>query len=129
MSVEITPVDAAPGYTTMITRSYHFHRVHKHNEANTGFGYEWKISDTKSDAVGCYDNSYYRTSCYAIRIIRPWQVGTWKLGYMYGLVTGYDHVVDPWLTAVGTHHISGKWSVNIIVHPAMVAAQLRYKWK
>lgn len=113
---------------TMVLHSYHFHRQHHHNEVNIGFGLEDRLDDVDSNAVGCYDNSYFRTSCYAFRIHQPWRVDGWKIGYTYGLVTGYVHVVDPWVTALATHNIDGKLDVNIIAHPAMVAAQLAYRF-
>jgi hypothetical protein len=119
----------ADKYVVMTVRSFHFHREHKHNEANWGFGIGRDFDEQHAEALGCYNNSYYRTSCYAIKIDRPWKWGQWYVGFSYGGVTGYDHLVDPWFMGIGTTHLQGRWYMDVLVHPAVIAIDVRYRWK
>jgi len=114
-------------YVVMTVRSYHLDRNKGYNEQNWGLGYERKFSDEWSFSSGYYRNSFDRDTLYVFGAYTPWRIAGWRFGSLFGVVTGYDEGrVSPWITGVATKEW-GRFGLNVVVAPAAVALQVKWR--
>lgn len=118
----------ADDFVAATVASYHFDRERKYNEQNFGLGWERSITDNAYVHVGFYKNSFSEDTFYALGGYAPLRAGKWKIGAMFGAVTGYRHSVDPMLTASAIREWKN-FGVNILVAPAAVAVQIKWRLK
>jgi len=110
--------------------SYHENRDRGYNEFNYGLGAELALPWEKwRFAGGFYENSYERTTWYALAVREVWSVGNWKLGIAAGGVTGYtsgrvDSVVAPIIAWEGK-----RFGVNLFpVTPSVIGLQVKMRY-
>jgi hypothetical protein len=120
------PVRAADYLTTTVA-SYHFDRTSSYNENQLpSLGFERDYGGDWHGMVGFYNNSYYRTSVYALAAYTPWRVSGWHTGALFGAVTGYSHPVGGMVGAVAAHEWKD-FGVNVAANPVAVGIQLKWK--
>lgn len=124
-------VDLSPALVSgFVTHHINVHTT-KYNEFNYGIGYRFA---SPSIIVGVYHNSDYKTSFYAGYEARWRIVNHLEVGAVAGLVSGYKHhVVLPLLmpevvVTAGRFELAGAFSPHIADMPALVTAQLRFKF-
>ena len=118
----------ADDYIVITTTSYHFNREKDYNEKNFGIGAERSYENDWRGHAGVYRNSFDRTTVYALASYTPYRLGKWQVGGAGGLGTGYNS--RPVGILVGGFAIR-EWKtfgVNVIVHPAAVALQAKFKF-
>lgn len=76
-----------PGFHT-----YHFDRSRGLNDANPGFGIEYRTDDSLSWIAGRYDNSVRSWSDYAGLAYEPFHWQAFKLGVVVGGINGYPEM-------------------------------------
>lgn len=70
--------------------SYHFDRGQGYNERNLGVGFEYRMTNNTTLALGQYQNSVERLSRYALLGYTPWHpTERIKVGVMVGVASGY----------------------------------------
>lgn len=117
------PVD----YLVSTVTSYHFDRHRDYNERNFGLGWERRYSDEWAGSLGYYRNSYDRLTVYTFASYTPWTVATWRMGVVFGVVTGYDEDrPSTWLTGVATRDFGGL-GLNVVFAPAALAFQVKWR--
>ncbi len=112
-------------YLTVTLASYHFNRDRQYNERNFGLGIERRLSDDWSVSTGFYKNSFYRDSLYALASYTSARLAGWRLGVVFGGVTGYNDGLCPWVTGLATRDFGG-FGINVVLGTAGVALQAKY---
>lgn len=120
-------IASAQTFAVATVTSYHFDRSKEYNERNGGIGLERRYSDNWSGSVGYFRNSFNRDTLYLFAGYTPIRYRDWRLGVVFGGVTGYDNRVSPWITGVATRDF-GRFGVNLVFAPAAVALQLKYRY-
>lgn len=107
------------------TTSYHFNRDKGYNERNLGVGLEYRLSDEWAIAGGFYRNSFYRHSNYVMGAYTPFEMGGWRAGGLFGIVTGYDSGPTPVALGLVTKGW-GRFGINIVAVPSVVGLQVKW---
>ena len=118
----------ADNYVAITTTSYHFNQGKDYNANNFGLGVERRYSDTWRGHAGFYRNSLDRTTVYGLASYTPYSLGEWRVGGATGLGTGYN---SRFIGVLAGGFAIREWKtfgVNIIVHPAAVALQIKVKF-
>jgi hypothetical protein len=90
-------------------------KEHCNDRWTPGFGVE-RNGQVYGLAVGIFDNSNCRVSGYVAGSWRPLQLGSWKLGGIAGIVSGYNKTVFPAAGAAASYERK-HWGVNVIYLP------------
>jgi hypothetical protein len=113
-------------WATATLFSYHFDR-RGYNEQNYGLGIEYHHDPVWRFSMGFYENSYYRTTAYAMAMWMPAESGSFRFGVATGIVTGYRHY--PAIVAVPTiSYEEDGAGFNIGITPAFVGVQVKFRF-
>ncbi len=110
------------------TTSYHTEAWARHqlNQDNPGLGVQYQYSPSLGFAAGAYENSYSRTSLYALALYTPAHFTlpfglTASAGIAAGSVSGYTHAEAPGrpgaLAALLEVRSAGGYGVNLLAVP------------
>lgn len=116
----------AQDYVTLPLASYHLDRRVKHNEINTGIGYEHREGEWIG-GMGIYKNSFYRDTVYVFGAYTPWYVAGWNVGVLGGLATGYEEGRLTILPAGLVTREWGRFGVNVLLNPVAIGLQLKWR--
>jgi len=73
--------------------SWHADKTYKYNSNNFGLGFTKSINHHWQGKVGFYQNSYNKTSLYAMANLKH-DMKNWRWGVQFGFVTGYDKIAS-----------------------------------
>lgn len=126
----------AETWVGMNTVSHHFDPARKYNERNLGLFYERRTSDEWGHQLGYYENSYNRTTAYAVSTWQPWTVLGVKLGAFAGIGTGYREDddgkprggVSPLIGGFVSYNFTKQFGINLVAATSVVGLQVKVRW-
>ena len=105
-------------------------RVREYNEKNLGLGATYELTEWCEVKGGWFENSYERTSVYALLNAKwnRWRYRGWFLapGLAAGIVSGYDNtpertgVIAPWGMVTLSIGAVNRWKINLGYIPSRI---------
>lgn len=116
------------------TISRHISPARDYNEKNAGIFLEHRSGEWGYQ-IGYYENSYNRTTAYAVSTWQPWTVLGIKLGGFAGFGTGYRVEddkprggVSPLIGGFVSYNFTKHLGINLIVATSVVGLQAKVRW-
>ena len=108
---------------------------HCNTYVTPGIGYEHALSKTWKLSVGAYDNSNCKLSSYVAGAWLPLKYGSFKLGTISGLVSGYNNSILPVAGLVLSYEPKNRIGLNFLFIPpagdtsdGIFWAQFKFPW-